>query len=120
MATAGFALTDSTTGKVQNTLTTPAIVTTSGDKTLAITDADTLQDVTAAANITVPANATVAFGIGTTIIFFRDTASAVVIVAADGVTISNEVGLTLNAQNSVASIIKIATNTWVASGSLKA
>jgi|TARA_Y100000310_G_C20699561_1_gene828483 hypothetical protein len=97
-----------------------SLVAVSSNKALALTDADTLQNVSTGANITVDTNANVAFEIGTSIIIYTSSASACTIVAAGGVTINSENGLILNAQYAVASITKIAADTWVAYGSLKA
>jgi hypothetical protein len=75
---------------------------------------------TVAGVFTIPTNATVAFPIGTQISFVQTGAAQLSIAAASGVTIATEVGLKLNAINAMASIIKVATDTWRLTGSLKA
>ncbi|PKN93027.1 MAG: hypothetical protein CVU44_11385 [Chloroflexi bacterium HGW-Chloroflexi-6] len=97
----------------------PTVQRAAGNYTLALSDGDTTQQVTAAAVITVPLNATVAFPIGTIIAILADTVSAVSISAADGVTIKSENQLILNARYAMAGLLKIATDTWVAVGSLR-
>lgn len=99
------------------------IVTQSGTNTFALTDANTFQLCTAGAgmNLTVPANATVAFPVGTEIDVFQEGAGQVTFVAAVGVTINSDSGnLKLSAQYVGASLKKTATNTWALVGSLTA
>lgn len=86
---------------------------------LGLSDIDTLQNVTNTCDITVPTFADVAIPIGSMIVVVADTIMTVKFVAALGVTINKEIGLTLNAQYAVAGIIKMATDTWIAFGSLK-
>lgn len=64
-----------------------------------------------AVNLTVPANATTAFLVGTVIQVIGIGAGLVTIVAAGGVTISAE-SLVFRAQYSTAWLLKTATNTW--------
>jgi hypothetical protein len=68
-----------------------------------------------AVNLTVPANATVAYLVGTVVQVTGIGAGLVTIVATGGVTISAE-SLVFRAQYSTAWLIKTATNTWVLVG----
>lgn len=91
--------------------------------TLALVDRNTLiafNHATVAGVFTIPTNATVAFPIGTQISFVQTGAAQLSIAAASGVTIATEVGLKLNAVNAMASIIKVGTDSWRLTGSLKA
>lgn len=67
---------------------------------------------------TVPTNASVAFPIGATITVIQLGAGQTGLVAAIGVTLLTASSLTARAQNSTISVIKIATDTWVAAGDL--
>lgn len=90
--------------------------------TLALTDDGDLveMNVGTANNLTVPADNTVNFPIGTSIDILQVGAGQTTIVAASGVTINRATGLKLRAQWSAATIIKRAANTWVAIGDLSA
>lgn len=87
--------------------------------TLVLTDSGRLVLVshTTATTINIPTNAVVAFPIGTQIVIVQSGAGQVTIGGA-GVTINGTPGLKLRAQNSGASIIKTAENTWYALGDL--
>jgi hypothetical protein len=71
---------------------------------------------TGAKTITVPANATSAIPIGTSIPVFREGSGTVAFSAASGVTIHTPTGLSARQQYSVMVITKILTDTWVVSG----
>ena len=73
-----------------------------------------------AISVTIPPNADVALKIGTELQVEQIGSGATTIVAGTGVTIRAEVGLVLNAQYAVAKLVKVATNEWIAYGSLKA
>ena len=77
-------------------------------------------NVGSANNLTVPLNSSQAFDIGTQITILQTGAGQTTIVATGGVTINGTPGLKLRAQWSSASLIKRATNTWVAIGDLSA
>lgn len=97
------------------------IVPVSGNKTLALSDGGTYQNVTAATIITVPTNVNVAFPIGTDLVVFKDTAAEIAFVAADGVNIKSDSSyLKVGNQNTCAYLKKVAADTWHLSGSLKA
>jgi hypothetical protein len=71
--------------------------------------------------LTVPLNATVAYGIGTQINIMQLGAGQVTITPTGGVTInSSGTKLKTYGQYAVATLIKIATDTWVAVGNLAA
>lgn len=71
-------------------------------------------------NLTVPPNSSVAFPVGTVIDVLQVGAGQTTIVAGSGVTINYAIGLKLRAQWSAATLVKRATNTWVAIGDLSA
>ena len=69
-------------------------------------------------NLTVPANASVAFPVGTQIHIVQTGSGQTTVVAAEGVTINTATTLKLRAQWSAATIVKRAENTWVLVGDL--
>jgi len=89
--------------------------------TLVLADAFKLITSTSASptTFTVPTNTSVPFPIGTTIAFTQDGTGQLTIAAAGGVTIRTAVGYNLNSQYSMASMVKVATDTWRLSGDLK-
>lgn len=72
-----------------------------------------------ATNLTVPANATVAFALGTSIPFYQAGAGQVTVVAAGGVTIRTAETLKLRKQYAGAVITKIGTDEWILTGDLE-
>ena len=71
--------------------------------------------------ITVPTNTTTAYPVGTTISFYQSAGTGGSFAAADGtVTILSTPGSTLRALYSSATLTKVATNTWLLAGDLKA
>jgi len=90
--------------------------------TLVFTDQGGMVTVTnAAANtVSVPLNATAAFPIGTAIVVASLGAGQCTIVAVSGVTVNATPGLKVRAQFSAATLIKTATNVWLAVGDLSA
>lgn len=90
--------------------------------TLVLTDDKKLveMNVGSANNLTVPADNTVNFPVGTSIDILQVGAGQTTIVASSGVTINRATGLKLRAQWSAATLIKRAANTWVAVGDLSA
>lgn len=71
-------------------------------------------------NLTVPLNSSVPFPIGTQITIIQIGAGQTTIVATGGVTINATPGLKLRAQYSVATLIKLGTDAWIAAGDLSA
>lgn len=91
------------------------------DYTLALTDAGNAveMNVASANNLTVPLNATVAFNIGTSIMVTQYGVGVTTIVATGGVTIRSSNGsLTLNAQYSPATLLKVGTDEWYLFGQI--
>jgi hypothetical protein len=90
--------------------------------TLVLTDQSDLVEISnASANtLTVPLDSSVAFPIGTTVTILQTGAGQTTITPTGGVTINGTPGLKLRAQWSSATLIKRATNTWVAIGDLSA
>ena len=75
-------------------------------------------DVGSANTFTVPTNASVAFPIGATLTVLQKGAGQTTLTPAGGVTINTPSSLTTRAQWSIVALLKIATDTWVASGDL--
>jgi hypothetical protein len=91
--------------------------------TLVLGDAGKYVTLSNAAGITltIPTNATVAFDVGTVVNVVQLGAGQVTIAGAGGVTVNSEGSkLKLKGQYAVASLLKTATNTWVALGNLSA
>lgn len=88
--------------------------------TLALTDAHGVVECANASPITltVPPNSSVAFPVGTRIDVAQTGAGAMTIAAGEGVTVNTVTGLQLTGQWAVATLVKRATNAWVAFGSL--
>ena len=122
--TAGQVLTAAQMNQLQESvweLDTTADTTTA--YTLVLGDAGKYVTLSNAASITltVPTNATVAFDVGTVVNVVQLGAGQVTIAGAVGVTVNSEGSkLKLKGQYAVASLLKTATNTWVALGNLSA
>ena len=89
--------------------------------TLALTDVAKVVKLTnaAAITLTVPPNSSVAFPTGTQILLYQGGAGQVTITAGAGVTINSSGSkLKLTNQYSVAGLLKLATDEWVAFGNL--
>lgn len=108
-----------TNSKVSPAQASSHIVTVSASKTFALVDAGTFQNVTAAATLTIPAHASVAFPVGTEIEVCRYGTGAV--------TIGNALGVTIRSLNSLKSVSdqyatiglkQIDTDIWLLTGSL--
>lgn len=122
--TAGQVLTAAQMNQLQESvweLDTTADTTTA--YTLVLGDAGKYVTLSNAASITltVPTNASVAFDVGTVVNVVQLGAGQVTIAGAGGVTVNSEGSkLKLKGQYAVASLLKTATNTWVALGNLSA
>ena len=81
---------------------------------------DQLIPVSGAHAITVPTNATTAYPVGTSISFYQSAGTDANFVEASGVTILRTPGLKLRTTSSSATITKVATDTWLLAGDLKA
>jgi hypothetical protein len=90
--------------------------------TLVLSDADKMveMNVASANDLTVPLDSSVAYPVGTQINILQTGAGQTTIVATGGVTIDGTPGLKLRTQWSSATLIKRATDTWVAIGDLVA
>ena len=86
--------------------------------TLALTERGKSVDTTA--NVTIPANASVAFPIGSTVVVTNTSASAISVLAAAGVTLrlagTSSTGTRTLAGYGQATLRKIASDTWISSG----
>jgi len=69
---------------------------------------------------TIPPESEVAYPIGTVISFMQQGAGQVSLIAGSGVNLLSENGLNINAQDGLATAIKIASDTWSVSGSMAA
>lgn len=89
-----------------------------GDYTLVLADAGTAVEMTGGtpATVTVPANSTVGFPVGTVIEIVQYGAGQVTIAGADGVTVRTAASLTTRAQYSAASLRKRGTDEWLLAG----
>ena len=90
--------------------------------TLALSDNGKIIEMNnASANtLTIPLNATVAFATGTSITIIQTGAGQTTIAATSGATVNATPGLKLRAQWSSVTLIKRATDTWIAIGDLTA
>ena len=108
------------------TLTAPIITLATNAQTasytLVLTDASDIveMNVGSANNLTIPLNSSVAFPTGTVITVLQTGAGQTTINPTGGVTVNGTPGLKLRAQWSSATLIKRATDTWVAIGDLSA
>jgi hypothetical protein len=85
-----------------------------------LTLGDVGQGISTSAGVTVPANATIAFAIGDTIALYNNSAAAITITQASGVTLrlagSASSGNRTLAQRGLGTLIKIGGDEWVMSG----
>jgi len=90
--------------------------------TLSLTDKDKIiqSNSTAAFNITVPPNSSVAFTTGSQVHILQVGSGQTTIAAGNGVTVNGTPGLKCRAQWSAVTLVKRDTNTWVAFGDLSA
>lgn len=88
--------------------------------TLVLGDAGDIIEISnaGAVTLTVPANASVAFPIGTMITVIQTGAGQITVTPAATVTINGNPGLKTNGQWAAATLIKRATNTWVLIGNI--
>lgn len=117
---AGAVLAASNLNSAINTVTANAQA---GSYTLVLADNGKVveMNVGSANNLTVPPNSSVAFPVGSQVTVLQTGAGQTTIVAGSGVTINSAGGaLKLAAQWSAVTLIKRATNTWVAVGALVA
>jgi hypothetical protein len=123
VAAAGVAFTDGTQTKqgVPSITTIGTEISTSTNlSAIGLTARDQMIPVAGTVNITIPANATTAYPVGTSIDFYQASGSSAAFVADSGVTFINTPGLKFRATGSVATAMKVATNTWLIFGDLSA
>lgn len=103
-------------------LTVNAATLTSNAYTLLLTDKDDLVEMSSASanTLNIPLNASVAFAVGSQVHVLQTGAGQTTIAGISGVTVNSALGLKLRAQWSSVTLIKRATNTWVAIGDLSA
>jgi hypothetical protein len=92
----------------------------SASYTLVISDSFKMIEMSAGGTLTIPLESSVNFPIGTAIDILQTGSSQVTIAGASGVTVNATPGLKLRAQWSSATIVKRASNLWVAMGDLVA
>jgi len=108
------------------TLTAPIITLATNARTatytLVLTDASDIveMNVASANNLTIPLDSSVAFAIGTVITILQTGTGQTTINPTGGVTVNGTPGLKLRAQWSSCTLVKRATDTWVAMGDLSA
>jgi|SRR3972149_9938690 len=96
-----------------------SVVTVSGSRDLELTDRSKILEVNGNYTLTVPPESSVAFPTGSILQVFADTASTVTVASGSGVTLQSESGFILNAQYSIATLRKRATDIWHLYGSLR-
>jgi hypothetical protein len=119
----GIIFTDGTQTKEGVPSRTPIIQKTAAYTLGALTERDSLIEVShtgaSAVSVTIPADSTLNFPVGTSIDVLQTNTGAVAIAAGAGVTVNATPGLTLRTQWSSATLLKRAANTWVVYGDLK-
>jgi hypothetical protein len=88
--------------------------------TIVESDSFKMIEMSAGGTLTIPADATFNFPVGTAIDILQTSSSQVTIAGAGGVTVNATPGLKIRTQWSSATIVKRAANTWVAMGDLVA
>jgi len=118
----GVVFSDGTQTKEGVASRTPIIQKTDSYTLSALSERDSLIEVNkaSAATITIPANSSVAYPVGTSIDILQTGAGQVTIAGAGGVTVNGTPGLKLRTQWSSATLFKRATDTWVVMGDLSA
>lgn len=107
--------------KVEAAQASAMIVSVLSSKTLGLSDAGTMQQVSSssARTITIPANASVAFPVGTEIEIVRYGTGSVTVTAAGGVTLVSANSLvSLSSQYACAALKKLTADTWLLTGAL--
>ena len=122
VSASGVAFTDGTQTKEGTPSRTPIIQKTGSYTLSALTERDSLVEVSSATGvtITIPTNATLALPIGTSIDILQTSTGQVTIAGAAGVTVNATPGLKLRTQWSSATLFKRASDTWVVYGDLSA
>jgi len=121
-ASSGIVFSDGTQTKEGVPSRTPIIQKTASYTLSALTERDSMIEVasSSATTITIPANSSVAYPVGTSIDILQTSTGQVTIAAGAGVTVNATPGLKLRTQWSGATLFKRATDTWVVYGDLSA
>jgi hypothetical protein len=119
---AGVVFADGTQTKEGVASRTPIIQKTASYTLSALTERDSLIEVasSSATTITIPAESSVNYPVGTSIDILQTSTGQVTIAAGAGVTVNATPGLKLRTQWSSASLLKRAADTWVVMGDLSA
>jgi hypothetical protein len=122
LTAAGVVFTDGTQTKEGVPSRTTIIQKTSSYTLSDLSERDDLIEMssTSALTLTIPANSSVAYPVGTSIDILQTNTGQVTIAGAAGVTVNATPGLKLRAQWSSATLFKRATDTWVVMGDLSA
>ena len=119
---AAVVFTDGTQSKQGVPSLTPIIAKTASYTLGALTERDSLIEVnsSSATTVTIPADGTLNFPVGTSLDILQTGSGQVTIAGAGGVTVNATPGLKLRTQWSSATLFKRAANTWVVYGDLTA
>ena len=119
-ASSGVAFSDGTQTKVGVPSITEISQKTDSYTLAALTERDTIIEISkaSATTLTIPADSTVNFPVGTTLDIIQTGAGQVTVAGAGGVTVNATPGLKLRAQWSSATLLKRAANTWLVFGDL--
>lgn len=119
---AGIVFSDGTQSKEGVPSRTPIVQKTASYTLSALTERDSLVEIdsTSATTLTIPADSTLNFPVGTTIDILQTNTGQVTVAGAVGVTANATPGLKLRTRWSSATLFKRAANTWVVYGDLTA
>ena len=122
VSSSGVAFTDGTQTAEGVPSRTPIVQKTASYTLSALTERDSLIEISSASavTLTVPANSSVAYPVGTSIDILQTGAGQITVAGAGGVTVNATPGLKLRTQWSGATLFKRATDTWVLYGDLTA
>ena len=122
LSASGVTFTDGTQTKEGVPSRTPIIAKTASYTLSALTERDSLIEVSSASGttITIPTNTAVAYPIGTSIDILQTSTGQVTIAGDTGVTVNGTPGLKLRAQWSSCTLFKRATDSWIVLGDLSA
>ena len=118
----GVVFSDGTQTKEGVPSRTPIVAKTASYTLSALTERDSLVEISSASavTLTIPANSAVAYPVGTSIDILQTGAGQITVAGAAGVTVNATPGLKLRTQWSGATLFKRATDTWVVYGDLSA
>ena len=118
----GVVFSDGTQTKEGVPSRTPIVAKTASYTLSALTERDSLVEISSASavTLTIPANSAVGYPVGTSIDILQTGAGQITVAGAAGVTVNATPGLKLRTQWSGATLFKRATDTWVVYGDLSA